>query len=41
MLLAHRQLPIFIGGFGLNRRGLLTRGELARVEDQIRTYLGP
>ncbi|MGI8683104.1 MAG: hypothetical protein ACR2JO_13450 [Mycobacteriales bacterium] len=24
----------------LNRRGLLTRGELARVEDQIRTYLG-
>lgn len=24
----------------LRRRGLLTRGELSRVEDQVRTYLG-
>ncbi len=31
--------PVARGGF-LRRRGLLTLRELARLEDQIRTYLG-
>lgn len=31
--------PAAVGRF-LRRRGLLARGELARIEDQVRTYLG-